>query len=250
MKICRISINIYIYLCCFNTLFATSYQLNQNINQAIVGISDDWNSSYVSLGLYEKKGGKWTLIGEFWRGRLGKNGSIWGLGLSPLQKGETRIKKEGDGKSPAGVFKIGGAWGYEKNIKKYDSLAYKMVTSKSLWVEDSNSRYYNKPLVLSSQPKTEWEKKQQMRQNDHAHSLKLFIHHNSPEKGNPLPNYGSAIFFHIWRSNGKKATSGCTTMNEDKLKELIAKIDPEKNPVYILLPRKVYLEKRQQWQLP
>ena len=69
------------------------------------------------------------------------------------------------------------------------------------------------------------QKKGQMRQNDHAHSLKLYIGHNDAILGGrPVPGLGSAIFFHIWRGGGSTATAGCTTMHETMLKQLIARI--------------------------
>ena len=227
-----------------------AFSLPDHIQQAVVGITENWNSSYVSLGFYERVNGAWSLKGDFWKGRIGKNGSAWGLGISPIPKNHSSMKKEGDGRSPAGVFNIGDAWGYPGSIKKLSQLTYHQITHKDLWVEDVNSRHYNRHIKLQHTPKTTWEKKQQMRQNDAAHALKLFVHHNSPEKGSILPGYGSAIFFHIWRANGAKPTSGCTTMTETRLKHMISLINPDKDPVFILLPRKEYMERRIKWQLP
>jgi hypothetical protein len=39
-------------------------------------------------------------------------------------------------------------------------------------------------------------------------------------------------------------------MSEAHLKELIARIDPSKNPLYILLPRAEYESYRKRWKLP
>jgi len=227
----------------------TAFELKPTTTQAIVGISNDWNSSYVDLGLYEKKKGKWQKVGEFWKGRLGRNGSAWGLGLSPILG--KNIKKEGDGRTPAGVFLLGDAYGYAKSIKKQSGLKFHTVTDKDLWVEDSKSPYYNRHLKIGHTPKTEWEKKQQMRQGDYAHALKLYIGHNTAtEKVKAKAGYGSAIFFHIWRGAGSKSTSGCTTMDATKLTNMISKIDPKKNPVYIILPKAEYTKYRAAWKLP
>jgi len=61
---------------------------------------------------------------------------------------------------------------------------------------------------------------------------------------------GSSIFFHIWRENGARSSSGCTVMGEPSLRELIAWLEPRKNPVYVLLPQQVYAEKKKAWGLP
>ena len=61
---------------------------------------------------------------------------------------------------------------------------------------------------------------------------------------------GSSIFFHIWRDNGGRPTAGCTVMSEDKLRDLIARIDPGKRPVYVLLTKEDYAKVRKAWGLP
>ncbi|MEM9081020.1 MAG: L,D-transpeptidase family protein [Verrucomicrobiota bacterium] len=232
----------------FFSLPLSAFQLPSNCQQAIVGIASDWKSSHVTLHLYEKDAqGQWHLASQPWKGRLGGKGLAWGIGLHPSPAGET-TKKEGDRKAPAGIFKIGGAFGYEENIQRNPALPYLQITTRDLFVEDSSSKYYNRHLRLNHEPKSSWEKKQQMRQNDHAHSLKLFIKHNLNPQA--LPHAGSAIFFHIWRKNGAASTFGCTTMHEQNLRTLIAWVNPSKNPLYILLPEKDYLARRSSWQLP
>jgi L,D-peptidoglycan transpeptidase YkuD (ErfK/YbiS/YcfS/YnhG family) len=158
------------------------------------------------------------------------------------------MKSEGDNRSPAGVFAIGGAWGYDSAIRKVPNQFYRQVTSRDLWVEDSASPKYNQFVVLDHEPSSAWEKKQQMRQNDDAHSLKLFIAHNAPPK--VVPNAGSSIFFHIWRGGGTKPTAGCTTMEKSKLQWVISRIDPARNPVYVLLPSSEYQKYQNDWKLP
>lgn len=226
---------------------ATAFELPANSTQCVVGIADTWNSSNVTLTRYEKRGDKWSAVGQSWTGRLGKNGLVWGRGISPTPAGAT-LKSEGDNRAPTGVFRIGGAWGVHPSIQKHSSLPYRQVTSRDLWVEDPASPNYNRHLVIDHEPATAWEKKAQMRQDDYPHSLKLFIAHNAPPKC--VPNGGSAIFFHIWRGGGSKPTAGCTTMEEKNLRSLIAWIDPTKQPVYVLLPRAEYDAKRAAWKLP
>jgi L,D-peptidoglycan transpeptidase YkuD (ErfK/YbiS/YcfS/YnhG family) len=143
---------------------------------------------------------------------------------------------------------VGGAWGYEAAIKKHPKLPYHKVTTRDLWVEDPKSKHYNHHVILDHEPKAAWEKKAQMKQDDYPHSLKLFIAHNAPPK--VVPGAGSSIFFHIWRGGGAKPTSGCTTLPEPNLRSLVARIDPGKNPVYVLLPKPDYDRLRSTWKLP
>lgn len=237
----------------FITLLTTTlnaWQLPANCQQAIIGVANDWDSSSVTLGLYEKRNGKWTQVGKSWNGRLGKSGLSWGLGIHPFFN-KPHLKKEGDNRAPAGVFQIGGAYGIHPAIQKSANLSYTRVTTRDLWVEDSSSPYYNRHIKLSHEPNATWEKQAQMRQNDYPHSLKLFIGHNAATaQQRATPNAGSSIFFHIWRHEGKSPSAGCTTMHESHLRWLISKIDPAKSPLYILLPRPTYSALRNEWKLP
>jgi len=226
---------------------AAGFELPRDCTQCVVGVADGWNVSEASLSLFEKQDGAWRRVGEPWRARLGKSGLVWGLGLHPVPKGGA-IKREGDFRAPAGVFHLGGVWGYAPTIRKHPTLFYRQISSRDLWVEDPASASYNRHVVLDHEPATAWEKKQQMKQNDPAHSLKLFIAHNAPPK--VVPNAGSSIFFHIWREGGGRPSAGCTTMPETRLKNLIAWLEPARKPVYVLLPRAEYDRLRGPWKLP
>lgn len=237
-------------VCCYLALAVlptSAFQLPASTTQCVVGIANDWNDSHVTLTLYEKTGDTWRPAAKSWPGRLGKNGLVWGLGLHPLPEGAT-VKNEGDKRAPAGVFSIGDAWGYAPAIRKLPLMIYHQVAARDLWIEDPASPDYNRHVSIDHDPATAWEKKQQMRQSDPVHSLKLFIAHNAPPRAKP--GCGSSIFFHIWRAGGEKATFGCTTMPEEKLKFLISRIDPARNPVYVLLPREEYEKLRKPWALP
>lgn len=235
----------------FLTISWASAQIPGDCSQAVIGNVKNWNSSHVSLTLYEKQNQKWQAIGKTWQGRLGSKGLAWGLGIHPMTNSPAPVKKEGDQRAPAGIFRIGGAYGYADRIARHPQLSYRRITPQDLWVEDPKSPHYNKHIVIGHLPKTNWEQKAQMRQNDYAHSLKLYIGHNDAILGGqPIAGLGSAIFFHIWRGNGSKATAGCTTMPETMLKQLIARIDPNKKPVYVLLPESEYRQLKKAWRLP
>ena len=224
-----------------------------NCTQAIIGIADGWNSSQVTLSFVEKNSkGEWVRVLGPYQGRLGRNGLIWGLGLHSNARGAS-IKKEGDGRSPAGVFDIGGLWVTHKTpVKHHSSIPYVKVGPNDLWITNTNdARYYNRHVRLDHPAKTEWELKEQMRQTDYPHSIKMLICHNTPErKGGVQVGRGSSIFFHIWRNEGKSPTAGCTSMEEKNLRTIIARLNPQRHPVYILLPRAEYAALRKSWRLP
>jgi L,D-peptidoglycan transpeptidase YkuD (ErfK/YbiS/YcfS/YnhG family) len=215
--------------------------------RAIMQLLDPKEFTLDGALIFEKKDGAWVQSAGPWSGRLGKNGLAWGLGLHPVPTGGS-AKREGDLRAPAGVFALGGAYGYAPAIEKAPGLPYRQITSRDLWVEDPASPDYNRHRRLESEPGTAWEKKQQMKQGDPAHSLKLFVAHN-PAPG-AVPGAGSSIFFHIWRAGGAKPSAGCTVLSEAHLRKLIASIDPSKNPVYVLLPEEEYRRSAREWKLP
>ncbi|MBR5522595.1 MAG: hypothetical protein IKV82_03935 [Akkermansia sp.] len=224
-----------------------------NCSQAIVGITDGWNSSHVTLSLLERQAnGQWVRVLGPMPGRLGRNGCVWGLGLHTNPRKAT-VKREGDGRTPAGIFSLGGLWVTHKTpVKHHRSIPLVKVGPQDLWVSDINTPHlYNRYVRLDHPASTAWELREQMRQNDYPHSIKLLICHNTWEtKGRPIPGAGSSIFFHIWRRDGAAPTAGCTSMNEAHLRAIIARLNPNLHPVYIILPRQEYTKMRQLWRLP
>lgn len=224
-------------------------QIPVDSRQVILGLSDSWESTHVELSLWRREpSGPWSRVGTPWKGRLGKDGLGWGIGLHPPGL-PGPIKTEKDARAPGGIFELGDAYGYATSVPTHPNLRYHTVGPRDLWVDDPTSKYYNQHIRLAHPaPRTEWERKQQMRLNDHAHSLKLFIKHNAPPDAKA--GMGSAIFFHIWRDNGRRYSAGCTTMPEDRLRQLLTQIDPAQHPLFVLLPKPAYQQLRGPWHLP
>lgn len=228
--------------------------LPSDCRQAIVGIPDNWDSSHVHLTLVEKdKNGEWATVMPSWPARLGKSGSVWGLGVSPVPAGG-RVKTEGDQRTPVGIFSLDNlVYAYDESNPVGKGYKVSKITPYDLWIEDPSSPLYNNHIKLDRLPATTWEGSQQMKQNDPSHKLKLFVNHNSPADnslGRPVPKAGSSIFFHIWRDNGHRATAGCTSMSEGKLKEMLVRLDSSKNPMYVILPKAEYAKYQREWNLP
>ncbi len=237
----------------FLLAMAAGAALPSPTTQAILGIADGWNSSTVTLSLVEKNSqGQWVRVMGPFKGRLGRNGLVWGLGLHQNPRGAV-VKREGDGRSPAGIFALGGLWVTHKTpVRHHPSLPLVKVDARDLWVSDtSRPELYNRYVRLSHPARTAWELHEQMRQTDYAHSIKLLICHNTAERrGGPVNGAGSSIFFHIWRKGGALPTAGCTSMDESNLRALIQRLNPQRRPVYILLTRGDYARLRAAWRLP
>lgn len=227
--------------------------LPEGCTQAVVGMTEGWDSPQAKVYLVEKdRAGKWQRVLGPVAARLGRNGAVWGLGLHTNPVGAV-TKKEGDGRTPAGVFRIGGLWTTTSTpVKHHRRIPEVRVDARDLWVSDPKTPHlYNRYVRLDHPATTAWELREQMKQNDYAHSIKLQICHNAPDTpGRPVPGAGSSIFFHIWRSGGKYPTAGCTAMGEQNLRAIIARLNPDRKPVYIMLPREAYARYRTEWRLP
>lgn len=244
---------VFLCLLCLLLSSCSSVYMPRESSQAIIGITDGWNNSHVTLSLVEKdRNGRWkTVLGPY-PGRIGYRGTVWGLGLHK-NPWFARTKTEGDDRSPAGIFDIGGLWVCNPTPVEHDSsIPLVQVGPNDLWISDQRlPKLYNRHVRLNHPASTPWEKHEQMNQKDYHHSIKMLVHHNTPQStGTPKVGKGSAIFFHIWRKQGQHATAGCTTMCEEHLRSMIARLNSRKRPVYILLPQQEYASRRKDWGLP
>jgi L,D-peptidoglycan transpeptidase YkuD (ErfK/YbiS/YcfS/YnhG family) len=215
--------------------------------QLIVGLSPDWDSMRGVLQRFERRGsGDWHSVSDPVPVLFGKNGLAWGRGLAG-QEESGRRKKERDGRAPAGVFRIGKIYTYDPALPPGADYPFHQVTTADAWIGDPKRADYNQFVTIDDpENPPPWFEKQKMRHSDFAYRWLVEIRHNSDP---PLPNEGSAIFFHI-RRGPARPTSGCTTMAEGDLVTLITWLRSERHPCYVLLPRPIYEAKMKLWNLP
>jgi L,D-peptidoglycan transpeptidase YkuD (ErfK/YbiS/YcfS/YnhG family) len=216
--------------------------------QMIVVTTSDWNANRGQLRAYERDGSDWKPVGTPVDVTIGKNGSAWGIGLHPPQS-DAPMKVEGDGRSPAGIFRVGEAFGYAES--NGSALPYRGLTASDYCVDVDSSPYYNQ-IVDEKQVgskavagATEPMRRDIHFKGDHAYRIGFVIEHNTgQEKG-----AGSCIFAHLWKSP-TSPTAGCTAMTDDAMEHLLAWLDPKKKPVFVLLPKAQYVRLRGAWHLP
>lgn len=220
----------------------------QDTQVLILAVPESWNSTTTQLQGYRREKGRdsWTSITPAFSANLGQNGLAWGRGCHPAQGGIQ--KREGDKKSPAGIFRLGSILYGSEDKSPITAWRYRMVTDRDLWIEDPQSTSYNRHLILSAHEEfPENHLYDRMRQNDPAHALKIFIRHNAPP--DVRPNAGSAIFFHLSRGHDHP-TTGCTTLLREDFETLFRNCTPRDQPVYVLLPKSAYLQWKSAWNLP
>jgi L,D-peptidoglycan transpeptidase YkuD (ErfK/YbiS/YcfS/YnhG family) len=214
--------------------------------QLIVGLARDWNSARGTLQRFERtRDGEWQVVSGSIPVLFGKNGLAWGIGLAG-QAEPGRHKKERDGRAPAGIFEIGQVFGYDAKLPRGANYPYHQVTEADIWSDDPQSPSYNRHVVIDPQNPPDNYSHEKMRSGDFAYHWLVEIRHNSNP---PVPDAGSAIFFHI-RRGVNRPTTGCTTMAETDLVHLITWLRADQHPCYALLPIAEYERKWQEWHLP
>lgn len=221
--------------------------------QMVVVTTSDWDSPRAMLQRYERSrpGKHWKAVGEPFAVMVGKAGLGWGSGLAPVENRfrdtSDPVKKEGDGKAPAGVFRLSKVFGYAPEEQPGWKMPYVNLTPSIQCVDDTNSKFYN-TLVNTTKISPDWgtHENEEMRRSDDLYRWGILVDHNE----NPaIPGKGSCIFMHIWRGPGQP-TVGCTAMPQANLETLLGWLDPARKPLLVQLPVAQYHKLRKQWHLP
>ena len=217
-------------------------------HQLVLVVTVDWNADQGTLQTFSRSGSTWRQHTKPQPVNIGRAGSAWGVGLQPASL-PGPLKKEGDGRSPAGIFRIGEAFGYADSFAT--GLSYHAMTQSNYCVDVSGSPFYNR-IVDSTvvgdaaiAGSTEPMRRDLHVNGDQRYKTGFVIEHNS--KG--TPQAGSCIFAHLWKQPGEP-TSGCTAMNESAMRDLLGWLRADQHPIFVLLPQVEYEQLRQEWQLP
>lgn len=214
--------------------------------QLIAIRSASWWAATGTLQRYERRKGSWQSVGAEVPVNLGRRGMAWGRGLHPSGQAGPN-KREGDSKSPAGVYALGTAFGIAESLPNGSrGFDYLRATDTNYCVEDTRSEHYNR-LVDSREIRPKgWEKWSELVRSDGLFDWALVVRHNN---GDVQKGAGSCVFLHIWRGP-KQPTAGCTAMAQENIETVLRWLDGEKNPVLVQLPEAVYAEVRADWGLP
>jgi L,D-peptidoglycan transpeptidase YkuD (ErfK/YbiS/YcfS/YnhG family) len=171
------------------------------------------------LRAWEKRGECWAQVAGPWPAWL-------------AQRGISQRKREGDRKTPSGVFDIQRTmYGVAPNPGV--RYPYHRVVCGDWWVEDPRSPHYNRfrhvrcgatpPFRVVSED---------MSRSPEAYKYLAVIDYNT----NPIvPGRGSGIFLHVSRGN---PTIGCVSLPEGRLLAILRWLRPVKEPLIAIGTRK------------
>jgi D-alanyl-D-alanine dipeptidase len=224
-----------------------STPIHPSKTQLVTVVTNDWDRFQATLRRYERAPGQaWKLAGAPIDVVLGREGYGWGRGAHGAGAPAGRpgpIKREGDGRSPAGVFDIGTAYGYEA-AREDVSLPYAQSTPELRCVDDPKSHHYNR-IVSTADTAVDWESAEYMRREDELYAIAIVVEHNTQRTE---PGAGSCIFIHVWRGPDSGMT-GCTAMPLDTLEAFTGWLQPNA-AVLVALPQSEYDVLRGPWGLP
>nr|WP_255775384.1 L,D-transpeptidase family protein [Microbulbifer sediminum] len=226
--------------------FAGLAQIPEASSQLLLTITEDWEADTGVLYQFEREKGGWESVAEPVPVNIGRTGLAWGIGLHPQQQGPQ--KREGDGKAPAGIFRLGDAFGYLPAVPT--GLAYWPMKETHFCIDVPESPLYNRTVDTEEVGRAAVEgssegMRRDIHYGDQLYKKGIFVAHN-PENE---PGAGSCIFIHLWKAPGVP-TAGCTALAEPQMDRLLARLQRGARPVYVALPRTEYQRLRQPWSLP
>lgn len=133
-------------------------------------------------------------------------------------KGITADKREGDMKTPSGIYSFTMAFGMKDNPGSI--LPYHKVVNGDHYVDDSNSVYYNR-LVNEFEVQKDWNSSENLITQAPQYNYALVLSYNDTY----IPGKGSAIFLHCPKTANNTGTSGCISIPEDLMLELVRTVD-------------------------
>ncbi|HSH38226.1 MAG TPA: L,D-transpeptidase family protein [Chthoniobacterales bacterium] len=213
--------------------------------QLLVVTAADWSSVAAEMRCFERRDGssRWSEVWPAWNAALGRTGLAWGLGLHGTGPGDGPVKREGDGKAPAGVFPLIEAFGFASAEDANTRFPYRQLTDAMEGVDDPRSRHYNRIIDAGSVAGKDWNSSERMRVQPYRWGT--VVGHN----WNQVPGAGSCIFLHVWEAPGV-ATSGCTAMAEEQMLRVVRWLDRSKTPILVQLPVEEYRRIQATWKLP
>ncbi len=227
-------------------LLAVASPVPAESRQMVLSVSAGWDGTRSLLLAFERPSAQepWVPVGAPIEASLGRTGLAWGRGLHPAGLPGPE-KREGDGKSPAGVFDLRLVTGYAKVPPAGTRMPYREATATLRCVDDARSSRYNQ-LVDEAKAKMDWSSAEDMRRRDDLYRLVVWVGHNDAPV---VPGGGSCIFLHL-RSGREATTAGCTAFEPEPMERLLRWLDPTARPVLVQLPEAEHRARAAEWGLP
>lgn len=188
-------------------------------------------------------GAPWTEVGQPVPCRLGRSGLGVGQGLVGIAAGPA--KRQGDGRTPAGLFPLPAAFGLATAQEAGARLPYTVVTDRVACVTDPASPLFGRVVGPEQRPEAGL-RQDRMARDDGANAWGVVIGHNA---GAVDPQGGTCLFVNV-RPAGGPPTGGSIGIPAEAAAALVGWLDPAARPLLAVLPESDLRALRSSWGLP
>ena len=127
-------------------------------------------------------------------------------------------KREGDGATPRGGFRLKRLWWRsDRHPRPATLLPARRIRPDDGWCEDPSDRHYNRPVKLPPTSTAD-----RLARPDRLYDLIIELDHNTRPR---VAGRGSAVFIHVARP-GFAPTAGCVALELNSLRRLLARVGP------------------------
>lgn len=125
-------------------------------------------------------------------------------------------KREGDGATPRGRFRLLRLWWRADRLPRPATrLPARRIRPNDGWCEDPDDRRYNRPVKLAPESNAD-----RLWRDDRLYDFIVELDHNTHPR---IKNRGSAVFIHVARP-GLTPTAGCVALPAKELRNLLARL--------------------------
>ena len=139
----------------------------------------------------------------------------------PVALGRTGIKankREGDGATPRGTFRLRRLWWRaDRHPRPPTLLPVRRISPHDGWCEEPTDRRYNRPVTVPPHSKAD-----RLARQDGLYDFIVELDHNVRPR---VAGRGSAVFIHVARP-GFAPTAGCVALSMNSLRRLLARVGP------------------------
>ena len=173
---------------------------------------------HARVGYWVLRDGRWAKVLTAHDGRIGYGGLV-----APQQR------HQGTGTTPSGTTRLISAFGRHGRDASWD-LPYRRIRKGDYWVEDNESRYYNRYRNKSQGgfrwwlPASRENSSERLRDFPVQYEFSVVTSYNLGQ----VRHRGAGIFLHV---NGSGATAGCVSAPRRFMKQMMRRIDPDQVPL-------------------
>jgi len=127
-------------------------------------------------------------------------------------------KREGDGATPRGTFRLKRLWWRaRRHPRPATLLPVQRIMPDDGWCEDPVDRHYNQRIKVPPQSKAD-----RLTRQDNLYDFIVELDHNTRPR---IAGHGSAVFIHVARPHFAP-TAGCVALDIKSMRRLLARLGP------------------------